>query len=620
MRIEEIKSPQDIKHLSVDELKVLAEEIRSFLIHSLSKTGGHLSSNLGVVELTLALHYVFDSPQDKIFFDVGHQSYIHKILTGRAKAFPTLRQYEGLSGFQKRKESSHDVWEAGHSSTSLSAALGFAIARDLKNESFNVIPVIGDGAMASGMSFEALNQIGSEKRGMIIIFNDNNMSISGNVGAFSQACTHLRASKGYTSFKKDLSSRLSSSKLGDRVLSTMKDMKDSIKHTVVDGSLFTELGLDYIGPINGHDLSEMIRVLTTVRNHDTPIVVHVITQKGKGYKYAENDTEGNWHGVSKFDIDSGKSLSTIAYRHLDWSSVLSESLIRMAADDKNLVAITPAMSKGSKLDKFARIYPERFFDCGIAEEHAVTLAGAMCLEGKRPFLSVYSSFLQRAYDQINHDLGRMDIPVVIGVDRSGLVGDDGETHHGVFDISMLYGVPNLIISMPKDSAEAQDLMYTAFQQKQHPFLLRIPRGTCEYEEKKFALLEIGSWTKHQIQKDSKVTIITYGPDVDRIIQKAKINALAITVINARFIKPLDTAMLTTILNSEEPLIVYESDMLHGGLSSAILEFNNDGGFHKSLKRIGIEDHYVPQGSLPQLRKREGIDLSTLFDEIEKYIK
>lgn len=618
MKIEEIKNPQVIKNMSIEELNVLAEKIRSFLVYSLSKTGGHLSSNLGIVELTLALHYVFDSPKDKIFFDVGHQAYVHKILTGRGEKFSTLRQYEGLSGFQKRKESEHDVWEAGHSSTSLSAALGFAIARDLNHDTNNVIPVIGDGAMASGMSFEALNQIGSEKRGMIIVFNDNNMSISGNVGGFSQACTHLRASKGYTSLKKDLSSRLSSSKIGDRVLSTMKDMKDSIKHSVVDGSIFTEMGLDYIGPINGHDLSELIRVLNTVKDHNAPIVVHVITKKGKGYKYAENDTDGNWHGVSKFNISTGQPLNALAKHHLDWSSILSESLLRLAADNPNIVAITPAMSKGSKLDKFAKVYPNRFFDCGIAEEHAITFATAMALENKKPFLSIYSSFLQRGYDQINHDLGRMNVPVVIGVDRSGLVGDDGETHHGVFDISMLYSVPNLIITMPKDSIEAQDLMYTAFNQNKNPFLIRIPRGSAVYEPKVFTPIKIGTWSKFDIKTKSKVVVITYGPDVDRVIQKAKINDLAISVVNARFIKPLDEKMLIEILENEIPIIVYECDMLHGGLSSAILAFKNDNNFNKQIKRIGIKDHYVPQGSLAQLRKKEKIDLETLFEEIEKY--
>lgn len=619
MKLENIKSPEDIKNMNTDQLDELCEKIRSFLIQSVAKTGGHFSSNLGIVETTVALHYVFDSPKDKIFFDVGHQSYVHKILTGRAKDFATLRQYEGMSGFQKRSESVHDVWEAGHSSTSLSAALGFAIARDLNNEDYNVIPVIGDGAMASGMSFEALNQIGSEKRNMVIVFNDNDMSISGNVGALSNACTHLRANKGYISFKKDLSSKLSSSKLGDRVLSAMKDMKDNIKHTVVDASIFSELGLDYIGPVNGHDIQDMIKVFEMVKKHDGPIVVHVITKKGKGYKYAEEDSDGRWHGVGKFNIETGQPLSSLSFNHLDWSSVLSESLIRLARTNKDILALTPAMSKGSKLDKFAKIYPKRFFDCGIAEEHAMTFAASLALNGKQPFISVYSSFLQRAYDQINHDVARMNLPVVIAVDRCGLVGDDGETHHGVFDISSLYSIPNLIITQPKDANEAQDLMYSAFKQKTSPYIIRIPRGSVEYHEKEFEEITCGTWTKYDVKENSDVIVISYGQDVDRIINKAKINDLAISVVNARFIKPLDETMLEMLLVSKKPIIVYETDMLHGGLSSAILEFANDHGYTNNIRRIGIEDHYVPQGSLPQLRKREGIDLSTLFDEIIKYL-
>ncbi len=619
MKLENIQSPQDIKCLDQAQLKQLCGEIRSFLVQSIAKTGGHLSSNLGIVETTVALHYVFQSPNDKIFFDVGHQSYVHKLLTGRYDGFQNLRQFEGMSGFQKRNESEHDVWEAGHSSTSLSAALGFAVARDLNNEKYNVIPVIGDGAMASGMSFEALNQIGSEKRNMIIVFNDNDMSISGNVGGFSNACTHLRASKGYTSFKKDLQSKLSSTKIGDRVLSAMKDMKDNIKNTVVDGSIFTELGLDYIGPINGHDLPDLIRVFETLKDHQGPIVVHIITKKGKGYKYAEEDRDGKWHGVAKFNVESGKALSTVPYQHLDWSSILSESLIRLAKENPSILALTPAMSKGSKLDKFAKLYPNRFFDCGIAEEHAMTFAASLALNNMRPFISVYSSFLQRAYDQINHDVARMDLPVVIGVDRCGLVGDDGETHHGVFDISALYSIPNLIMSQPKDANEAQDLLYSAFQQDQHPYLIRIPRGTIEYQEKAFEAIPVGTWTKYSIKEKSKVIVITYGEDVDRIINKAKVNELAISVVNARFFKPLDTVMLDDLLSADLPIIIYETDMLHGGLSSAIIEYQNDNGFHACIQRIGIQDHFVPQGSLPQLRKKEGIDLSTLFDKINTYL-
>lgn len=620
MKLENIKSPEAIKDMNIEELNELCTEIRQFLIHAVSKTGGHLSSNLGIVETTVALHYVFNSPNDKLIFDVGHQSYVHKILTGRVNRFTTLRQYEGLSGFQKRSESIHDVWEAGHSSTSLSAALGFAVARDLNHEDYCVIPVIGDGAMASGMSFEALNQIGSEKRSMVIVFNDNDMSISNNVGALSNACTHLRANKGYISFKKDLSSRLSASKLGDKVLSAMKDVKDNIKHTVVDASIFSELGLDYIGPVKGHDLQDLIKVFEMVKHHEGPIVVHIITKKGKGYRFAEEDSDGRWHGVGKFNIETGQPISSLSYHHLDWSSILSESLIRLAKDNEDILALTPAMSKGSKLDKFAKMYPDRFFDCGIAEEHAMTLAASLALNNKRPFINVYSSFLQRAYDQINHDVARMKLPVVIGVDRCGLVGEDGETHHGLFDISSLYSIPNLIITEPKDAAEAQDLMYSAFQQNSNPYLIRIPRGSVEYGEKAFEFIPCATWSKFDLQKESKVIVISYGQDVDRIINKAKINQLPISVVNARFIKPLDENMLESLLISGLPIIVYETDMLHGGLSSAILEFNNDHGFHHMIHRIGINDHYVPQGSLPQLRKREGIDLSTLFNEIMKYIK
>ncbi len=620
MNLKEIKQPEQIKTLSIPELNVLSADIRKFLVQSISKSGGHLSSNLGIVELCVALHYVFDSPKDKMIFDVGHQSYIHKILTGRIEGFKTLRQFEGMSGFQKRVESEHDVWEAGHSSTSLSAALGFAITRDLNNETNQVIPIIGDGALASGMSFEALNQIGSEKRPMIIVFNDNNMSISNNVGAFSTACTRLRASKSYTSLKKDLSRTLNKNKLGEQLLHVMKDVKDGIKNSVVDASIFSEFGLDYIGPVDGHNIDELIKVFESLKDHTAPIVVHVITQKGKGYSYAEKDLQGDWHGVGKFNVETGQSLSSLAYNHLDWSSVLSESLIRLAKEDENILALTPAMSKGSKLDKFAKLYPDRFFDCGIAEEHAMTLAASLAIS-KRPFISVYSSFLQRAIDQVNHDIARMDLPVVIGVDRSHLVGEDGETHHGVFDISMLYSTPNLIISQPMNADEAQDLMYTAFRQE-HPFLIRIPRGSVEYKEKAFEQIAIGSWSvlkTVQDMKDIKVIVVTYGSDVERIYQKALINETPILVVNARFIKPIDYRCVDTIAQANLPIIVYELDVLHGGLSSAILEYCNDQKYCVNLTRMGIQDHFVGHGSLPQLKKKEGIDMNSLFDRINEVI-
>lgn len=617
MHIYDIRNPQDIKHLTMEELEALAQEIREFLIESIAKTGGHLSSNLGIVELTIALHYVFDAPRDHILFDVGHQSYVHKILTGRAGRFSTLRQYKGLSGFQKRYESEYDCWEAGHSSTSLSAALGMAIARDLNGEDYQVIPVIGDGAMASGMSMEALNQIGGEQRNMIILFNDNSMSISRNVGAMDVAFTKLRTSRPYTTLKSDLEQGLSGTKVGRSVLKGMKNVKNAIKDNVVNTSIFGEFNLDYIGPINGHDLPALIKVLQSLKHHRGPIVVHVLTKKGKGYPYAENDKDGKWHGVSQFDPASGQPLARVPAGHCSWSEVISRIVCDLARNDRDIIAITPAMKSGSKLDNFAREFPNRFFDCGIAEEHAATFAAALAASGKRPFLSVYSSFLQRAYDSVNHDIARMDLPVVIGIDRCGLVGEDGATHHGVFDISMLHAIPNLILSQPKDADEARALLREAFAQE-HPFCIRYPRGNVPYTKGEVQA-PIGTWERWCTDGDPKVCVITYGGDVNRIREKALANHFAIEVVNARYFKPLDEKMLDQILYRPIPIILYESDMLDGGLSSAILQYINDHQIDRHLIRMGIGDHFVEQGSIAQLRKAEHIDINSLFSTIEELL-
>ena len=616
MHVYDISGPADIRQLSIKELEALAAEIRAFLIESISRTGGHLSSNLGIVELTLALHVVFDSPRDRILFDVGHQSYVHKILTGRARQFSTLRQYKGLSGFQKRHESEHDCWEAGHSSTSLSAALGMAVARDLNGEHYHIVPVIGDGAMASGMSMEALNQIGGEERNMIIIFNDNSMSISRNVGAMDVAFTRLRTSRSYTTLKNDLQQGLSTSRFGRILLKGMKNFKNAIKDNVVDTSIFGEFNLDYIGPINGHDLSELIKVLKVAKQHKGPIVVHVLTKKGKGYPYAENDKEGAWHGVAPFDPNSGKPLAALPAGHCSWSEAIARILCDLARDDRDIVAITPAMKAGAKLDGFAREFPQRFFDCGIAEEHAMTFAAGLAASGKRPFISVYSSFLQRAYDQINHDVARMKLPVVIGIDRCGLVGEDGETHHGVFDITMLHAIPNLIMAQPKDVQEARALMKTAFSCAQ-PFCIRYPRGSVPYTKEEGEPAPVGTWTRWAPQREARVCVISYGSDIDRIISKVRANDMPVEIVNARYFKPLDEAMLDDILYRSIPVIVYESDMLDGGLSSAILQYINDHRICCHLIRIGIGDHYVEQGSIPQLRRAEKIDMNTLFKELEE---
>ena len=620
MNLYDIKEPCDIKSCSFEELNELAGDIREFLIQSISKTGGHLSSNLGIVELTLALHYVFDSPKDKFIFDVGHQSYVHKMLTGRLKDFSNLRQYKGIAGFQKRGESVHDPWEAGHSSTSLSAALGMAVSRDLDGSHFHILPIIGDGALSGGMAMEALNQIGSEQRNMIIIFNDNNMSISKNVGAMDEAFTRLRTSRSYTHLKDDLKHSLSTTRLGSNVLDTMKRVKNAVKDNIVDTSIFGEFNIDYLGPVDGHNIKNLVKVLKIAKQHEGPIVLHVITQKGKGYSFAEHDEEGAWHGVSQFDPKTGQSLAKNPPQHKSWSEVISATVLDLAHDNQDIVAITPAMKSGSKLQKFFEAYPQRSFDCGIAEEHAMTFAAGLAAAGKRPFISVYSSFLQRAYDQIHHDVARMKLPVVIGIDRCGLVGEDGETHHGVFDIAMLRPIPNMILAQPKDSEEAQNLIYSAFQQNQYPYAIRYPRGSVPYKKlSAYSYIEAGTWS-YQDTGEPQLVVISYGSDVDKIVQKAEANQLSLRVVNARFFKPFDTEMLEELCAMQLPIIVYESDVQIGGLSSAIVEYANDHGLKNTFVRIGLRDHFVEHGSIPKLRKVEQVDLGTLFQVIKDMLK
>jgi len=616
IKINDIQNPSFLKEMTYPELEKLSKDIRSFLIENVSKTGGHLSSNLGIVELTVAMHMVFNSPIDRIIFDVGHQSYVHKILTGRAARFDRLRQYEGLSGFQNRQESEHDSWEAGHAGTALSAALGSAIARDLNQETYAVIAVVGDGAMPNGESFEALNHIGATHHKLIIILNDNNMSISANVGALSHAIARLRTSAPYNSLKHEMKVLLTRNAVGTTVLKGMRGIKNTIKKNVVKPSIFTDLNLEYLGPVNGHNYAELVDALTSAKDHDGPVLVHVMTTKGKGFTLSENDKSGRWHGVNQFDPDTGNNLGVIPTNHMSWSQIISETLVRFAKDMSDLVVLTPAMIQGSKLDKFFALYPQRSIDCGIAEEHATTLAASLALNGKKPFLSIYSTFLQRAYDQINHDIARMKCPVVIGIDRSGLVGEDGPTHHGVFDIGLLRPIPNLIIAQPKDAFEAQHLLYTAFNTNL-PFALRYPRGSVIYEEvERFETIKIGSWTSLGDVDLALGFVISYGPDVDKIYEKVLANQLNITVINARFIKPLDTQFLDFLANSGKFILCYETDMLAGGLGSAILEYYEQQNMHPNLSRMGIQDHFVPHGSMPELRKHEAIDLNHLFEELK----
>lgn len=619
MDLTKIENPEILKSMSIDELNELAQEIRRFIIQSVAKTGGHISSNLGVVELTIALHYVFSMPPDKIFFDIGHQCYTHKILTGRAGEFDHLRQFGGISGFQRRSESPYDVWEAGHSSTSLSAALGMAIARDLNGETYHIVPVIGDGALSSGEAMEALNAIGQEQRNIVIVFNDNNMSISRNVGGMTKGFARLRSSKNYTNLKQNMESTLRRSTVGEVVYRGLKGMKDAIKETVIDRGIFGEFNLEYIGPVDGHNIKDLIQVLSMAKDHVGPIVVHCVTTKGKGYPLCEQDHQGVWHGVGPFNPQTGQFLKETPLGYRSWSGVVADTLEELAEENRDIVVLTPAMITGSALGAFFAHYPERSFDCGIAEEHAVTMAAGLAISGKRPFLSIYSSFLQRAYDQVNHDVCRMDLPVVFGIDRCGLAGEDGATHNGVFDIGFLRALPNMIISCPKDAAEARNLIATAFRQP-HPFAIRYPKGDVKLpENNKLELLKIGTWTVPYASTVSKLTVISYGPDVDRIVDKAKVNELPITVVNARFIKPLDTEMIRQIAAAGTPVVVYESDMKACGLASAMLEYCNDQGISLKLDDMGIGDQYVHHGSVPQVRTALGIGFNDLMDKIQGYL-
>lgn len=617
MEVIDIKSPKDIKNMSIDELELLASKVRAFLLNSVSKTGGHLSSNLGVVELTIALHYVFNAPKDKILFDVGHQCYIHKILTGRAKDMSTLRKYKGISGFQKRAESEYDCFEAGHSSTALSTALGMAISRDLNNENFNVIPVVGDASIASGMSLEALNQIGYKRRKMIIIFNDNNMSINKNVGALKLSFAHMRTNEKYTDFRDSIKNVLNQTKTGSIVQEGIHIIKDTFKKSVIDSGIFKEFNIDYIGPVDGHNINDLVKAFKAASKKDVPCVVHVITTKGKGYKYTEQDKLGKWHGVGKFDIELGKAISKMPEGNKDYSSIVADTVEKLMEQNKDIVCITPAMITGSKLNTIFDKYPERSFDTGIAEDHAVCFASGFALSGKRPFVSMYSSFMQRAYDQINHDIARMNLPVVFGIDRAGIVGEDGETHHGVFDISLLRSLPNVVLAQGKNSVEIENLIYTGFKQN-CPYFVRYPRGNIEYTKNfKFNEIPIGKWEKIGNNKVSECYILTYGEDVIKFSEYINTNNLKYIVINCRFLKPIDEKMLLEIGKTKKPIFIYTSDIKKGGLGDDVLEFFSINNIKSSVTIFGIDDIYVKHGSIDELKKDLKLDIDTVVKTIRK---
>lgn len=621
MDVREIKDPSFLKNLSVKELEALSEDIRQFLIQTCSKTGGHIGANLGVVELTIALHKHYNSPQDKILWDVGHQSYIHKILTGRGHQFDTLRQYKGLCGFPKLRESEHDVWEAGHSSTSLSAAMGMAKARDIMNQNHHVIPVIGDGALTGGMALEALNNIGHDRTNMTIILNDNEMSIAPNVGAMHNMLGRIRMNQGYNKLKLDAETVLSRLPGGSRIRESADRIKDSLKYLVVDGAFFEELGIRYIGPVDGHNYEELENALQTADSINKPVLIHVVTKKGKGYQPAENDKIGTWHGLGPYKLETGEQIKgqpTVP----SWSQFMSDEILSYAKQDKRVVAITPAMPVGSKLTKFQSELPEQFFDVGIAEQHAVTMAAGLAVEGFRPYVAIYSTFLQRAYDQVLHDVDRQKLNVIFGIDRSGLVGADGETHQGVFDVGFLTQFPNMTVTMPKDENEARDLVYTAMQHSQGPFAIRYPRGNGYGVplNKKKSLIELGTW--EQLSTGQDVTLISYGPTVHTIIEAAELltkEDISATVLNARFIKPMDIKKLHEVGRSNQPVLIAEEGMLNGGLGSQIATFFMEHGYTNLIKRIGIEDEYIEHGNVDQILEDLNLTAKPIAQEAKKLV-
>ena len=608
MLLENINSPSDLKKLKPEQLPALAEEIRQFLLETVSITGGHLGSNLGAVELTIALHYCFDSPFDKIIWDVGHQAYTHKILTGRRDLFHTQRQYKGISGFPKRSESEHDAFGVGHSSTSISAGLGMAAAADLAGAKNHAIAVIGDGSLTGGMAFEALNQAGHLKKNLIVILNDNEMSISKNVGAFSSFISRKMTGRYFRDLKKEMQGLLKSiPAIGTDILHFARRAENSLKGFLTPGSLFEALGFDYLGPLDGHDLVQLVEVFNNITELDGPLLVHVLTTKGKGYKFAE-DMPDKYHGVGTFDIATGKGPAKAAAK--SYTDVFGETIVRLAEADPKIVAITAAMPDGTGLNGFAKRFPERFFDVGIAEQHALAFAAGLAADGFRPVAAIYSTFVQRAYDQVFHDICLQRLPVTIAMDRAGLVGDDGPTHHGVFDISYLRHLPELTLMAPKDENELRHMLKTAVY-SDVPMALRYPRGAGYGVELDSELksLEIGKGEELLDGKD--LTIIAIGATVYPALEAAEIlreKGIDAGVVNARFVKPLDADLILSVARGTGHIITVEENALQGGFGSAVLELLYDNNLqHVKVKRLGIADHYVEQGSQAQLRKDVGID-------------
>ena len=620
--LDKINSPADVKKLSDEQLKQLAAEIRQLLIKVISHTGGHLAPNLGVVELTLALHKVFNTPQDKLVFDVGHQAYIHKIITGRREQFPTLRQYGGLSGFPKRCESEHDAFGTGHSSTSISAALGMAAARDLQGEDYNVVAIIGDGSMTGGMAFEALNNAGTLHKKMVVVLNDNEMSISKNVGAMSDYLYHLRTGETYNKIKNDIEGWLKNMEFGTDVLKAIRRLKGSVKYLMVPTSIFEELGFTYLGPVDGHDIHGLIEVLQAAKKIDGPVMVHVLTKKGKGYKPAE-ESPNKFHGTGPFEIATGKKITNPA-APISYTEVFGKTITELADSDKKIVGLTAAMPDGTGLNIFAQAHPDRFFDVGIAEQHAVTAAAGMAAAGMKPVTAIYSTFMQRAYDSILHDICMQKLHVTMCLDRAGLVGDDGYTHHGVFDYAYLRSIPNMTIMAPKDENELRHMLKTALSFN-GPVSVRYPRGSGVGVDITEPMHELPIGKAEVLREGTELCFWAIGSMVQSAVQaadKLKEQGIDAGVVNMRFAKPLDKELLIEHAKRYGKIVTLEEGVLAGGVGSEVLEILDDAGLLQqcAVLRLGIPDEFVTHGDKKLLFRDLGLDTDAIVQKAAAFVK
>lgn len=618
MVLEKINKPNDIKKLTNAELPILAGEIRDFLIHKISENGGHLASNLGVVELTMAMHLFFDLPKDKMIWDVGHQSYTHKLLTGRKQGFDELRKFGGMSGFPKRKESSCDSFDTGHSSTSISAGLGYAEARELTGGDYRVVSVIGDGALTGGMAYEALNNASRIKSNFIIILNDNNMSISENVGGLSRHLGNLRTTDTYKDLKNGVTNSLNKIPIyGERMVSQIRRTKSGIKQLFIPGMLFEDMGITYLGPVDGHDIPAMLRIFKEASKVDGAVLVHVITRKGKGYLPAERHP-ARFHGAEPFQIETGLPLKN--RNTANYTDIFSTVMRKLGDRDDKVVAITAAMGEGTGLKRFHNMFPERFFDVGIAEEHAVTFAAGLAAAGLKPIIAIYSSFLQRAYDQILHDVCIQDLPVVFAIDRAGLVGSDGETHQGIFDLSYLSSIPNMNIMAPKNKWELSDMVKFAVE-FEHPIAIRYPRGEA-YTGLKEYRTEIVYGKSEVIERESQIALLAAGSMVKTAVEVREVlksKGYECSLINARFIKPLDTELITELAKNHQILVTMEENVINGGFGEHVVRYLNESAIENSqikVINIAIPDEYVEHGNVEILRQEIGIDKEYVVRRIQ----